>query len=250
MRFTISRRQFIGSSAVATALGAVPHVHAAGSDVLRSRPDRLRRPGHRGRLAGAQGRPGRQARRDGRRVRGPPRAEPGHPHEGQGDRGQDRRAAGAPLRRLRCLQAGHRQRSTSSCSARRRTSGRSTSKPRSRPASTSSPRSRSPSMLPASAPFWQPAKQAKAKGLSIVSGLCLRYDEGLRETVRRIHDGAIGDVLVLQANDYRAADLGQAASEPTGATWSGRCATGTTSPGCRATSTSSSTFTCSTPARG
>jgi len=35
MSFTISRRQFIGSSAVATALGAVPHVHAAGSDLLR-----------------------------------------------------------------------------------------------------------------------------------------------------------------------------------------------------------------------
>ena len=35
MRLTISRRQFIGSSAAATALGAVPHAHAAGSDVLR-----------------------------------------------------------------------------------------------------------------------------------------------------------------------------------------------------------------------
>ena len=35
MRLTISRRQFIGSSAAATALAAVPHAHAAGSDVLR-----------------------------------------------------------------------------------------------------------------------------------------------------------------------------------------------------------------------
>ena len=44
---------------------------------------------------------------------------------------------------------------------------------------------------------------AKKKGLSVVSGLCLRYDYGFRETVRRIHAGEIGDVLTLFANDYR-----------------------------------------------
>jgi predicted dehydrogenase len=44
---------------------------------------------------------------------------------------------------------------------------------------------------------------AKKKGLSIVSGLCLRYDLGFRETVRRLHDGAVGDIIALQANDYR-----------------------------------------------
>ena len=44
---------------------------------------------------------------------------------------------------------------------------------------------------------------AKKKNLSVVSGLCLRYDDGFRETVRRIHDGAIGEVHTLQANDYR-----------------------------------------------
>ena len=44
---------------------------------------------------------------------------------------------------------------------------------------------------------------AEAKGLSIVSGLCLRYSYGFQETVQRIHDGAIGDVHTLQANDYR-----------------------------------------------
>ncbi len=44
---------------------------------------------------------------------------------------------------------------------------------------------------------------AKSKGLSVVSGLCLRSDNGFRETVRRIHDGAIGDVVALYANDYR-----------------------------------------------
>ncbi len=44
---------------------------------------------------------------------------------------------------------------------------------------------------------------ARSKGLSIVSGLCLRYDDGFREVVRRIHDGAIGEVVALFANDYR-----------------------------------------------
>lgn len=46
-------------------------------------------------------------------------------------------------------------------------------------------------------------REAKAKGLSVVSGLCLRYNYGFRETVQRIHDGAIGDVRTLQANDFR-----------------------------------------------
>lgn len=46
-------------------------------------------------------------------------------------------------------------------------------------------------------------KRAAEKSVSIVSGLCLRYDAGFRETVRRIHDGAAGDVTTLLANDYR-----------------------------------------------
>ena len=44
---------------------------------------------------------------------------------------------------------------------------------------------------------------AKKKNLSVVSGLCLRSDHGFRETVRRIHGGAVGDVVALMANDYR-----------------------------------------------
>ena len=44
---------------------------------------------------------------------------------------------------------------------------------------------------------------AKKKDLSVVSGLCLRYDSGFRETVQRIHDGAVGEVVTLFANDYR-----------------------------------------------
>jgi predicted dehydrogenase len=44
---------------------------------------------------------------------------------------------------------------------------------------------------------------AREKGLSVVSGLCLRYSDGFRETVGRIHDGEIGDIKTLLANDYR-----------------------------------------------
>ena len=45
--------------------------------------------------------------------------------------------------------------------------------------------------------------RAKSKGVSVVSGLCLRYDDGFRETVKRLHGGAAGDVVTLLANDYR-----------------------------------------------
>ena len=41
---------------------------------------------------------------------------------------------------------------------------------------------------------------AKSKGLAIVSGLCWRYDLGVRETVKRIQDGAIGDIIAIQEN--------------------------------------------------
>ena len=40
---------------------------------------------------------------------------------------------------------------------------------------------------------------AKKKGLSIVSGLQSRFDNGWQETVKRIHDGAIGDIVAMQS---------------------------------------------------
>ncbi|MCA9178631.1 MAG: Gfo/Idh/MocA family oxidoreductase [Planctomycetales bacterium] len=43
-------------------------------------------------------------------------------------------------------------------------------------------------------------REAKRKNLSIVSGLCWRYDYGVRETVSRIKDGAIGDIRSIQEN--------------------------------------------------
>ena len=44
----------------------------------------------------------------------------------------------------------------------------------------------------------QSAETARQKGLSIVSGLAWRYDTGVRETMQRVHDGAIGDITSIQ----------------------------------------------------
>jgi predicted dehydrogenase len=41
-------------------------------------------------------------------------------------------------------------------------------------------------------------EEAKRRNLSIVSGLCYRYDPPKREVMRRIHDGAIGQIVAMQ----------------------------------------------------
>jgi len=46
-------------------------------------------------------------------------------------------------------------------------------------------------------------KLAKEKGLSVVSGLCWRYHTGVQETMKRILDGAIGDVVAVQESYLR-----------------------------------------------
>ena len=43
-------------------------------------------------------------------------------------------------------------------------------------------------------------EMARQKNLSIVSGLCWRYDYGVRETIHRIQAGAIGDIRAIQEN--------------------------------------------------
>ncbi len=43
-------------------------------------------------------------------------------------------------------------------------------------------------------------KLAEKKNLSVVSGLCWRYDYGVRETMKRDQDGAIGDIVAIQEN--------------------------------------------------
>lgn len=46
----------------------------------------------------------------------------------------------------------------------------------------------------------QTVEEAKKKNLSIVSGLCWRYENGVRETMKRVLDGAIGDIVAIQEN--------------------------------------------------
>src|SRR5262249_12695419 len=41
-------------------------------------------------------------------------------------------------------------------------------------------------------------EEADRRKLSLVSGLCWRYDAGMRELMKRVHDGMIGDILTLQ----------------------------------------------------
>jgi predicted dehydrogenase len=48
------------------------------------------------------------------------------------------------------------------------------------------------------------ADLAKEKRLSLVSGLQSRFHPGYRETVQRIHDGAIGDIVAIQETWLRA----------------------------------------------
>jgi predicted dehydrogenase len=42
------------------------------------------------------------------------------------------------------------------------------------------------------------AEEAKKKNLTVVAGLCWRYHHGMRETIKRVHDGLIGDLTALQ----------------------------------------------------
>jgi myo-inositol 2-dehydrogenase / D-chiro-inositol 1-dehydrogenase len=41
-------------------------------------------------------------------------------------------------------------------------------------------------------------QEAARKNLNIVSGLCWRYDYGVRETMKRVLDGAIGEITAIQ----------------------------------------------------
>lgn len=51
--------------------------------------------------------------------------------------------------------------------------------------------------------FLAASKEAEKKGLSLLSGLCWRYNHCAQETVKRIHDGAIGDIVAVYANSLR-----------------------------------------------
>jgi len=49
-------------------------------------------------------------------------------------------------------------------------------------------------------------EKAKEKDLTVVSGLCYRYQKSKQETIDRIHDGSIGDIVNLQCT-YNTGEL-------------------------------------------
>lgn len=56
-------------------------------------------------------------------------------------------------------------------------------------------------------------EEAKKKGLTVVSGLCYRYDPPKVETIKKIHDGAVGDVLTMHVS-YNTGTLWHHGREP------------------------------------
>jgi len=46
-------------------------------------------------------------------------------------------------------------------------------------------------------------EEAKKKGLAVVSGLCWRYHTGVQETMKRVLDGAIGEIVAIQETYMR-----------------------------------------------
>ncbi len=54
---------------------------------------------------------------------------------------------------------------------------------------------------------------ARSQGLAVVSGLCWRYDPGVRETIERIRDGAIGEIVAIESS-YNANTLWHRGHKP------------------------------------
>src|SRR5205807_1378075 len=44
----------------------------------------------------------------------------------------------------------------------------------------------------------QASEDAQSKGLSVVSGFCWRYHTPRRETMKRVHGGAVGDLVAVE----------------------------------------------------
>jgi predicted dehydrogenase len=59
----------------------------------------------------------------------------------------------------------------------------------------------------------QTCEEAKKKNLSLVSGLCWRYDTTMRETFQKIHDGGVGEIIALQCT-YNAHGLWMIPRQP------------------------------------
>ena len=94
------------------------------------------------------------------------------------------------------------------------------------------------------------AELAKKKNLTIVSGLCWRYDPPKRETVKRIHDGAIGDVTAMHVHLSTPARSGMHPRKPEWSEMEYQVRNWLYFTGCRAIILPSSTSTASTKPRG
>lgn len=57
------------------------------------------------------------------------------------------------------------------------------------------------------------SQRAAEKGLSLVSGLCYRYQFAKQEIIRRIHEGAVGDIRTLQCT-YNTGELWHRGRKP------------------------------------
>jgi predicted dehydrogenase len=56
-------------------------------------------------------------------------------------------------------------------------------------------------------------RRARAQGLSVVTGLCYRYERKKRETVQRLQDGAVGEILAIHST-YDAGELWHRGRKP------------------------------------
>ncbi len=90
------------------------------------------------------------------------------------------------------------------------------------------------------------AEEAKKKKLAVVAGTQRRHQAGYIEVMKRIRDGAIGDLVTAAGATGTRAASGRSTGRPRCPTWSTRSATGCTTPGSRATTSASSTSTTST----
>ena len=86
---------------------------------------------------------------------------------------------------------------------------------------------------------------AADKGLAIVAGTQRRHQSRYLEMMRRIHDGAIGEIVGGECY-WNQGELWVKRRSRRCPTWNGSAATGCTSPGFRATTSSNSTCTTST----
>ena len=94
------------------------------------------------------------------------------------------------------------------------------------------------------------AEEAKKKNLGVGVGLQRRHQASYLETIKRLQDGAIGDIVATRVYwngstpwVHKREELDAEVRPQADAKWSTRCATGTTSPGSAATTSSSSTST-------